>query len=82
MSHFFIISYGDYNNYKGINDNIRFKSIKTVIIPVFDLNNKTINLYFINVKYCLNISLFNFIFISQLYIYNKGSFIFIKDFIS
>jgi hypothetical protein len=42
---------------------MRFKGIKIITISIPGLNNKTINFYFINIKYCLVISLFNFILV-------------------
>ena len=81
IGHFSSIIYSNYSNYNNINSSIQFKGIKTVIIPILSLNNKTVNLYFTNVKYYLAIGLFNLISILQLF-KKKASPVLTKDSIS
>jgi hypothetical protein len=67
VGHFSSIIYGDYGNYGGIGGSMRFKGIRTVIIPILGPNSETVNLHLINVKYCPAMGLFNLISVLQLF---------------
>jgi hypothetical protein len=63
MSYFIKIKYNNYNNYNNINSSVYFKGINIIKILIPSFKGYSLNLIFINIKYYLIISPFNFIFI-------------------
>jgi hypothetical protein len=67
LGHFSSIKYGDFGNCGGIGGSVRFKGVRTVVIPVPGPNGEIINLHLSNVKYCPDMGPFNLISVSQLF---------------
>jgi hypothetical protein len=64
LSYFVDIQYDNFSIYNSISGLIKFKSIKTIQIPIQGLDNKPIMLKLSSIKYYLSISGFNFISVS------------------
>jgi hypothetical protein len=61
FSYFTDIQYNNFGIYNNINRLIKFESIRIIQIFIQGLDNKFIILKLSSVKYCLFISIFNFI---------------------